>query len=89
MFSIRRAFDLFFKGFKLTHPLRMAMYGAVVGVIAGLGAAGFFYLLEWATHYFLGVLAHMPPASPAGEHLFEETIAGAPIKWLFFLSKRF
>jgi chloride channel protein, CIC family len=41
--------------------------GALIGVIAGLGAAIFFWSLEQASAFFLGTLAGFHPATPIGE----------------------
>lgn len=47
---------------------------AAVGVIAGLGAAGFHYLLAYSKHLALDGLAGYRPSGPAGEvPLFAET----------------
>jgi chloride channel protein, CIC family len=47
---------------------------AAVGVIAGLGAAGFHYLLALAKHLFLDGMAGFRPPGPVGEDpLFAET----------------
>ena len=40
---------------------------AAVGVVAGLGAGGFYYLLGLARHLFLDGLAGYRPSGPAGE----------------------
>lgn len=48
---------------------------ALVGVVAGLGAAGFHYLLQLAKHLFMDGLAGYRPAGPLGEApLFPETL---------------
>lgn len=41
--------------------------GALIGVIAGLGAVAFLEMLQFATHYLLGELGGFFPASTAGE----------------------
>jgi CIC family chloride channel protein len=41
--------------------------GAMIGVIAGLGAVAFYEALSLATHFFLGLLAGYTAPSPAGE----------------------
>jgi H+/Cl- antiporter ClcA/CBS domain-containing protein len=41
--------------------------GAVIGVIAGLGAVVFYEALQLATHFFLGYLAGYHAPNPAGE----------------------
>jgi len=46
---------------------KWVVLGAVIGIIAGVGAALFFWALEQATHLFLGVLAGFEPATPTGE----------------------
>jgi CIC family chloride channel protein len=47
---------------------------AVVGVIAGLGAAGFHYLLSLSKHLFLDGMAGYRPSGPTGElPLFSES----------------
>jgi CIC family chloride channel protein len=47
---------------------------AVVGVIAGFGAAGFHYLLGYSKHLFLDGMAGYRPSGPLGEHpLFAAT----------------
>jgi CIC family chloride channel protein len=85
MTSPNRYFDLFFRVFKLSHPLRLAVYGAVVGVISGFGAALFFYALEWVSHMLLGVACGVPVVAPAGEQIFTAEAVGEPRRWLYFL----
>jgi CIC family chloride channel protein len=51
---------------------KWVVLGALIGLIAGIGAAVFFTALDLATHYFLGVLAGYEPSTPVGE-------GGAPI----------
>jgi H+/Cl- antiporter ClcA/CBS domain-containing protein len=55
-----------------TYLRKWVVLGAVIGVVGGLGAIAFYAALEWATRFFLGVLAGYTPPSPAGE-------GGAPI----------
>lgn len=64
---------------------RWIALGLFIGLISGLGAAGFFYLLELATHYSFNVLSGFPMLPPSGERIFaasEET----PVfnRWIFF-----
>lgn len=64
---------------------RWVVYGIVVGVVSGLGAALFFWLLEGASHLFLGRLAGHDVASPAGDRLFAAE-SGLPFHpWIFFV----
>ena len=65
---------------------RWVLLGVMVGVVSGLGAAGFFYSLEWVTHFAFDTLAHAPMTAPAGEELIHPTHSGEnPIKWIFFI----
>ncbi len=41
--------------------------GALIGIVAGLGAIAFTEALQWATHFFLGVIGGYTPPAPAGE----------------------
>src|SRR5438045_2491128 len=41
--------------------------GALIGIVAGLGAVAFISALEWANHFFLSFLAGYMPPSPTGE----------------------
>ncbi len=54
--------------------LRQASYlrkwlilGAIIGVVAGLGAIAFTVALRWATSFFLGVVGGYTPPAPTGE----------------------
>src|SRR5690606_11267933 len=46
---------------------KWVVLGALIGLLAGVGAAAFFWALERATGLFLGVLAGYQPATPVGE----------------------
>ncbi|MCU0620046.1 MAG: chloride channel protein [Gemmatimonadales bacterium] len=64
---------------------RLFLLCALVGVIAGLGAAGFHYLLQLAKHLCLDGLAGYRPAGPLGEApLFVET-ARPLSRWVLFV----
>jgi CIC family chloride channel protein len=59
---------------------------AIVGVIAGLGGAGFHYLLSLSKHLFLDGMAGYRPSGPAGEiPLFAESARPLSRLILFFL----
>ncbi len=49
--------------------LRWAIYGILVGVVSGLGACLFFFLLEWTKFWLFEYLAGYQLAKPAGENL--------------------
>ncbi len=50
-----------------TQLARFLFYCVVVGIVAGLGASAFFYLLEAARHLCFGELAGFHPPGPGGE----------------------
>ena len=60
---------------------KWALLGTVIGVVAGLGAALFYFALEKATEIFLVGLGHHQPPLPVGEG---GVVAGAdvPTPWL-------
>lgn len=52
----------------------LLLLSAAVGVVAGLGAAGFHYLLAWTKHLFMEGMAGYRPPGPSGEvRLFAES----------------
>ncbi len=53
--------------FNLRSIGRYMVFGVIVGVVAGLAAIAFYYLTQFAQHYFLDYLAGYRPAEPAGE----------------------
>ncbi len=65
---------------------RMLLMCVAVGIVAGLGAAGFFVVLEAGTAYLLGGIAGYYPASPGFEgNTFVAAAVAAnamPIRWL-------
>ena len=46
---------------------KWVILGAIIGIIAGLGASIFFIALDWSSRFFLGTLADFTPSSPLGE----------------------
>ena len=56
-----------------------------VGVIAGLGAIGFFWLLEVSRHFFLDFLAGYRPMGPGGEAPLLTPTATPLRLWVLFL----
>ena len=58
---------------------------ALVGVVAGLGAAGFYTLLELAKRYLLDGIAGYRPAGAAGEALLFPHSTQEFSRWLLFL----
>lgn len=58
---------------------KWVVLGALIGVIAGLGAAVFYRGLELATRFFLGQLGGYSPPTPAGEGATPLTLP--PLPW--------
>ena len=76
---------------KAVHALRLeesgrwVIYGVIIGIIAGVGAALFFYMLEHSKHFIMCHLAGYEAPAPYGERLFEAAHCGRFKRWLFFL----
>ncbi|HRX83427.1 MAG TPA: chloride channel protein [Phycisphaerae bacterium] len=66
---------------------RLLLMCLIVGLVAGLGAAGFFVMLDAGSAFFMGYLAHFHPAPPGWEKpLFHFGPGdGLPIRWLFLI----
>ena len=61
--------------------------GLVVGVGAGLGAAGFFVAMDYVRHLVFTTMAGLELLEPGGEHsLFAGGAVGEPIVWLIVLA---
>lgn len=77
---------------RLKNPLgapglrRLFLMCLAIGVVAGLGAAGFYTLLEAASSFFLGSLAHYHPLPPGHEQpLFHVGERGELIRWALLI----
>ena len=83
---------------KLTNPLadrelrrlgRMTALCIVVGLVAGLGAAGFFVMLEAGKSFCLGYLANYHPATAGHEQAMFEVESlwanGSAIRWILLV----
>jgi CIC family chloride channel protein len=64
---------------------RLFLLCALVGVIAGLGAAAFHYLLQLAKHLFLDGLAGFRPPGPLGEFPLFSPTARPLSRWVLFM----
>jgi len=82
----------------LTNPLsetevrrvgRLTVMCIVTGLVAGLGAAGFYVMLEAGRSFCLGELAHYHPIAPGNEPpLFESATDDEPLpmrRWMFLI----
>lgn len=70
---------------RLEEAGRWVFYGLVIGVVSGLGAAAFFWLLETGKHLFLCELAGFDFPAPYGERWFAGEACGAFNRTAFFL----
>ncbi len=59
---------------------KWVVLGALIGLIAGIGAAIFFLALDAASNFFLGTLAGYHPATPVGEG--GTPITMPPLPWI-------
>ncbi len=74
MNRIQRTFERIFSAFNLKSIGTHMVYGVVVGVVAGLGAAAFYTLCQMGLHFLLDGIAGYRPEAPFGEPpLFNET----------------
>ncbi len=71
--------------FERHRVFRWALFSVAIGLVSGLGACAFFYLLEWGKFYALEYLAGYKAAKPAGEHLVELAGAAYHRPWILFL----
>jgi CIC family chloride channel protein len=82
----QRRWTNFIDHFKEHAISRWMFYSLLVGVVAGLGAAAFFFSLEWLKYFILDYLAGYPTEVPAGEHLVRGMSHGVPKAWILFLA---
>jgi CIC family chloride channel protein len=65
---------------------RWMFYSLLIGLVAGLGAAAFFFSLEWLKYFVLDYLAGYPMEAPAGEQLVHGMPHGTIKTWVLFLA---
>lgn len=58
--------------FDLESSSRVMLYSVLVGIVSGLGAALFFFLLDALREFAMGQLMGFYPPTPAGEHAAHE-----------------
>lgn len=76
-----------FIGYLREHPIsRWMFYSVLIGIVSGLGAAFFFFSLEWLKYFVLDFLAGFPMEPPAGERLIHGMPHGIPKAWILFLA---
>jgi CIC family chloride channel protein len=74
MNQIQKTFETIFAAFNLKSIGKHIVYGVVVGIVAGLGAAAFYVMCQAGMHFLLDGIAGYRPDGPFGEPpLFSET----------------
>jgi len=81
----QRRWTSFIDYFKEHAISRWMFYSLLIGIVAGLGAAAFFFSLEWLKYFVLDFLAGYPMEPPAGERLIHGMPHGIPKAWILFL----
>jgi len=81
----QRRWTSFIDYFKEHAISRWMLYSLLIGIVAGLGAAAFFFSLEWLKYFVLDLLAGYPMEPPAGERLIHGMPHGIPKAWILFL----
>jgi len=74
-----------FPGAEVRNLGRLLAICCLVGLVAGLGAVAFYWLLEVAKYLFLDQLAGFHPSGPGGEPPLIEPSSKATVKWILFL----
>lgn len=68
------------------HPfVRWTLFGVLTGIVSGLGASLFFFLLEWLKFFTFEYLAGYKYLKPFGEHLVEVSASTAFRPWMLAL----
>lgn len=71
--------------FFLENITRWLVFGLLVGIVSGLAASGFYYLLQAGRFLFFPVVAGYAMPEAAGDHLFEATKTLITFRpWIFF-----
>jgi len=69
----------------LENIARWLVFGLLVGIVSGLGASAFYYLLQAGRHFCFNLLAGYALPAPAGEQIFEAAGALQFHRLVFFL----
>ncbi|PKN44454.1 MAG: chloride channel protein, partial [Deltaproteobacteria bacterium HGW-Deltaproteobacteria-17] len=64
---------------------RLLILSGLVGVVAGLGAIAFYYLLDLSKFFFLGTLAGYTPSGPGGEAPIFHATGAEFHRWLLLV----
>jgi CIC family chloride channel protein len=80
-----KIFTRWLRAFFLENITRWLVFGLLVGIVSGLAASGFYYLLQLARHFCLDVLAGYAVPAPTGEQMFTASATLSFNPWIFFL----
>ena len=75
-----------FNRYPLSSTGRLFLTSILVGIVSGLGAVLFFYLLRQTSHLFLHQLANYSPPEPSGEAFEVERMVGPIRLWFLWLA---
>jgi len=65
--------------------MRWAVFSLLIGVVSGLGACAFFFMLEWIKFFAMEQMAGLDLSKPAGEHLVTIVSTSPYRPWVLFL----
>ncbi|MCU0821364.1 MAG: chloride channel protein, partial [Spirochaetes bacterium] len=74
-----------FKNLFFNKMTRLLVYSILIGIVAGLVAAAFFFSLQYCKHITFHSLAGYAAPPTAGEKLFESGSPGLFRQWIFFI----
>ncbi|MFO7570290.1 MAG: chloride channel protein [Smithellaceae bacterium] len=80
-----KIFGRWLRGFFLENITRWLVFGLLVGIVSGLGASAFYYLLQLGRHLCLDIMAGYAAPAPAGEQMFAPAVFLSFNPWIFFL----
>jgi CIC family chloride channel protein len=70
---------------KTEEILRWIFFGAIIGVVAAIGAILFFYGLSWLKFFMFDILGGFSLAEPPGEQIAHIHVGNSPRPWVLFL----
>ncbi|WAC08382.1 MAG: chloride channel protein [Thermodesulfobacteriota bacterium] len=83
--TLKKAINNWSQLFSPENVSRWLILGIFIGVLSGLTAVGFFYLLQLGKHFTMHVLAGFASPAPEGERILESSTNLHFHQWIFFL----
>jgi len=75
----------FILGLGSERALRLMFFGLIVGIVSGIGASLFFFVLSWGKFLAFDVLAGFSLPEPPGERIIFMNVESSAKPWLLFL----